>query len=173
MKLAKRSGMPCLCLDASCVNGTLDVHHAVPVRILRAEEWQNHLPPIVNTPDVQLEFQLDRHPLRPVIERLKSISPTLYIDGSMSGEFIVRVENDAVSIKTFYDKLVPRIDDDDNESSSPSGVKKCTVKMDSKKLYSALQWQSSINRHAVNSYILCEYCSMYNKEREREMSREE
>eukprot|EP00956_Cyclotella_meneghiniana_P008615 scaffold11742_cov32-Cyclotella_meneghiniana.AAC.5 len=40
MKLAKRSGMPCLCLDASCVNGTLDVHHAVPVRILRAEEWQ-------------------------------------------------------------------------------------------------------------------------------------
>lgn len=39
MKLAKRSGMPCLCLDASCVNGTLDVHHAVPVRILRAEEW--------------------------------------------------------------------------------------------------------------------------------------
>eukprot|EP00956_Cyclotella_meneghiniana_P003612 scaffold4428_cov57-Cyclotella_meneghiniana.AAC.4 len=40
MKLAKRIGMPCLCLDASCVNGTLDVHHAVPVRILRAEEWQ-------------------------------------------------------------------------------------------------------------------------------------
>jgi hypothetical protein len=40
LKLAKRSGMPCLCLDASCVNGTLDVHHAVPVRILRAEEWQ-------------------------------------------------------------------------------------------------------------------------------------
>jgi hypothetical protein len=40
MKLAKRGGMPCLCLDASCANGTLDVHHAVPVRILRAEEWQ-------------------------------------------------------------------------------------------------------------------------------------
>lgn len=39
MKLAKRSGLPCLCLDASCINGTLDVHHAVPVRILRAEEW--------------------------------------------------------------------------------------------------------------------------------------
>lgn len=39
MKLAKRSGMPCLCLDASCMSGTLDVHHAVPVRILRAEEW--------------------------------------------------------------------------------------------------------------------------------------
>jgi hypothetical protein len=40
MKLAKRGGLPCLCLDASCANGTLDVHHAVPVRILRAEEWQ-------------------------------------------------------------------------------------------------------------------------------------
>jgi hypothetical protein len=40
MKLAKRGGFPCLCLDTSCANGTLDVHHAVPVRILRAEEWQ-------------------------------------------------------------------------------------------------------------------------------------
>ena len=40
MKLAKRSGLPCLCLDASCANGTMDVHHAIPVRILRAEEWQ-------------------------------------------------------------------------------------------------------------------------------------
>ncbi len=40
MKLAKRGGLPCLCLDASCANGTLDIHHAIPVRILRAEEWQ-------------------------------------------------------------------------------------------------------------------------------------
>ena len=39
MKLAKRGGLPCLCLDASCPNG-MDVHHAVPVSILRAEEWQ-------------------------------------------------------------------------------------------------------------------------------------
>ncbi len=40
MKLAKRGGLPCLCLDTSCANGTLDVHHAVPVKILRPEEWQ-------------------------------------------------------------------------------------------------------------------------------------
>lgn len=40
MKLAKRGGLPCLCLDTSCANGTLDIHHAVPVRIFRAEEWQ-------------------------------------------------------------------------------------------------------------------------------------
>ena len=40
MKLAKRGGLPCLCIDASCAGGALDVHHAVPVRILRAQEWQ-------------------------------------------------------------------------------------------------------------------------------------
>ncbi len=40
MKLAKRGGLPCLCLDSSCADGSLDVHHAVPVRILRAQEWQ-------------------------------------------------------------------------------------------------------------------------------------
>ncbi|KAL3784240.1 hypothetical protein HJC23_013527 [Cyclotella cryptica] len=161
MKLAKRSGMPCLCLDASCANGTFDVHHAVPVRILRAEEWQHHLPPVVNTPDVQLEFQLDR-PLRPVIERMKSISPIIYIDGSMNGELVLRIDNDAVSIRTYYDKLIPRVEEEEEASDHDDGgaavgrpKKKCTLKVDSKKLLASLQWQSSMARGSVGSYIIC------------------
>ena len=62
--------------------------------------YRHHLPPLVNTPDVQLEFQLDR-PLKAVIERLKSISPVIFVDGNMAGELVLRVENDAVSIRTF------------------------------------------------------------------------
>ncbi|KAL7481792.1 hypothetical protein ACHAW6_007464 [Cyclotella cf. meneghiniana] len=161
MKLAKRSGMPCLCLDASCANGTLDVHHAVPVRILRAEEWQHHLPPIVNTPDVQLEFQLDR-PLRPVIERMKSISPIIYVDGSMNGELVLRIDSDAVSIRTYYDKLIPRAEGEDETTTNDNvgeaerrSKKKCTLKVDSKKLLASLQWQSSMARGSVGSYIIC------------------
>ena len=152
MKLAKRGGLPCLCLDTSCANGTLDVHHAVPVRILRAEEWQHHLPPVVNTPDVQLEFQLDR-PLRPVIERLKAISPIIYVDGSMAGELVLRIDSDAVSIRTFYDKLIPRVDEETSQSQSDPA--RCTLKVDSKKLLASLQWQSSMARGSVSSYIIC------------------
>ena len=158
MKLAKRGGLPCLCLDTSCANGTLDVHHAVPVRILRAEEWQHHLPPVVNTPDVQLEFQLER-PLRPVIERLKAISPIIYVDGSMAGELVLRIDSDAVSIRTFYDKLIPRVDEEEEENNALSQSKKepaqCTLKVDSKKLLASLQWQSSMARGSVSSYIIC------------------
>jgi HUS1 checkpoint protein len=153
MKLAKRGGLPCLCLDTSCANGTLDIHHAVPVRILRAEEWQNHLPPVVPHPDVQLEFQLDR-PFRPVIERLKALSPTIYLEGSMAGELVLRIDNDAVSIKTFYDKLIPRIDDESPHFRSEDPAS-CTLKVDSKKLLASLQWQSSMTRSSVSSYIFC------------------
>lgn len=39
-KLAKRhGGIPCLCIDSSCVSG-VDVHHAIPVRIMRATDMQ-------------------------------------------------------------------------------------------------------------------------------------
>lgn len=154
MKLAKRGGLPCLCLDASCANGTLDVHHAIPVRILRAEEWQHHLPPLVNAPDVQLEFQLER-PLKAVIERLKCISPHIYVDGSMAGELVLRVENDAVSIRTFYDKLIPRIDDQSEQMQQSQETPRCTLKVDSKKLLASLQWQSAMSRGSVSSYIVC------------------
>ena len=153
MKLAKRGGLPCLCLDTSCANGTLDIHHAVPVRILRAEEWQNHLPPVVPHPDVQLEFQLDR-PFRPVVERLKALSRTIYLEGSMTGELVLRIDNDAVSIKTFYDKLIPRVDDESPHSRTQDPAS-CTLKVDSKKLLASLQWQSSMTRSSISSYILC------------------
>ena len=88
---------------------------------------------------MQLEFQLDR-PLKAVIERLKSISPVIYVDGSMTGELVLRVENDAVSIRTFYDKLIPRIDDQSEQMQQSQGTARCTLKVDSKKLLASLQW---------------------------------
>ncbi len=128
---------------------------------------RNHLPPIVNTPDVQLEFQLDR-PLRPVVERLKSISPVIYLDGCMTGELVLRIDSENVAIRTFYDKLIPRFNDahdgdnDDiangnyrNPQQGKDSSKKCTLKVDSKKLSATLQWQSSMLRGSVSSYILC------------------
>ena len=114
---------------------------------------RHHLPPLVNTPDVQLEFQLDR-PLKAVIECLKSISPIIYVDGNMAGELVLRVENDAVSIRTFYDKLIPRIDDQ-SESMQSQESARCTLKVDSKKMLASLQWQSAMTRGSVSSYILC------------------
>ena len=74
LKLAKRNGLPCLCLDSSTPGGMVDLHHAIPVRIMRPDEMQYHLPPQISMPDVQLELPSDRL-LKPVIERLKAISP--------------------------------------------------------------------------------------------------
>jgi hypothetical protein len=96
IKLAKRNGgMPHLCLDVkdyhnnnsssnnnrqipqapgSSMSRMIGVHHAIPVRMMRVEELQYHVPPRLGMPDVQLELPRDR-PLKNVVDRLRSISP--------------------------------------------------------------------------------------------------
>ncbi len=75
LKLAKRNRLPCLCLDGHATEeGAVEIHQAIPIRILRATEMQYHLPPQINTPNVQLELPMDR-PLRTVVDKLKSLGP--------------------------------------------------------------------------------------------------
>lgn len=157
MKLAKRNGMACLCLDAiGGGRGGVEVHHAIPVLIMRAEEIQYHLPPQINLPDVQLELPNDR-PLRTVVERLRSLSQHIYIEGSMAGELTLRIEEDGASIRTFYNKLIPLFEDckaADQEDNQP--LAQCTLKVDSKKLHACLQWQQTlIIGRSVSSAVLC------------------
>jgi len=52
----------------------IGVHHAIPVRMMRVEELQHHVPPRLSMPDVQLELPRDR-PVKNVVERLRMISP--------------------------------------------------------------------------------------------------
>lgn len=72
----------------------------------------------------------------------------------MKGELTLRIDNDSVSVKTMYDKLIPRVDEEE-ESQSQSDPSKCTLKVDSKKLLASLQWQSSMARGSVSNYIIC------------------
>ena len=73
LKLAKRNQLPCLCLDGHAQDA-VEIHQAIPVRILRSSEMQFHLPPQINPPQVQLELPLER-PLKAVVEKLKSMGP--------------------------------------------------------------------------------------------------
>lgn len=75
LKLAKRNRLPCLCLDGHATEeGAVEIHQAIPIRILRVTDMQHHLPPQINTPTVQLELPMDR-PLRTVVDKLKSMGP--------------------------------------------------------------------------------------------------
>lgn len=75
LKLAKRNRLPCLCLDGHATDeGAVEIHQAIPIRILRATEMQYHLPPQINRPNVQLELPLDR-PLRTLVDKLKTVGP--------------------------------------------------------------------------------------------------
>lgn len=151
LKLAKRDGIPCLCIDAYTKGGVVAVHHSIPVRIMRVEDADYHLPPKVNTPDIQLELpnSYDR-PIRIIAERLKAVSPHVYLEASMVGELTLRIDNDGSSVRTFFDKLRPRPED-----IRPGGKDPCCVKVDTKKFWTALQWQQPSILPNVSKAILC------------------
>jgi hypothetical protein len=89
LKLAKRNNRPCICLEGRTSNNDdVEVHQAIPVRIMRQAEMQNHLPPQINHPQVQLELPFDR-PIRPVIEKLKGMGKY----GTNSKSFSVPIYN--------------------------------------------------------------------------------
>ena len=148
MKLAKRQGgIPCLCMEAC--SATVELIHAIPVKIQKVTEMKQHLPPQIKMPNVQLELSSQR-PLRTIVERLKSISPHVYLEGSMTGELTLRVDSDGASMRTFLTKLVPKFDDCKSQDNASS----CTLKVDTKKLSTCLQWQATMNK-TVSSSLLC------------------
>lgn len=75
----------------------------------------------------------------------------------MAGELTLRINGDGASIRTFFSKLIPRFEDckaSEEESMAAQEPARCTLKVDTKKLSSCLQWQTSMLRN-VGSALLC------------------
>ncbi|KAL3945558.1 MAG: hypothetical protein SGBAC_000382 [Bacillariaceae sp.] len=142
LKLAKRNQMPCLCLDGQ--DDSVEIHQAIPVRVLRQSEMQYHLPPQINTPTVQLELPLDR-PLKAIVDKLRQMGPHLYLEATMKGDLTVRLDHDGASLACFYSNLVPRWDEEEEEEhATPNNPDShCVLKVDASKFSTCLQWQQS------------------------------
>lgn len=159
LKLARRNSIPCLCLDAytSSSNGgaKVAINHSIPVRMLRPTEFQQ--PPNIASPEVQLEWStLQQHvPLRVVLDRLRLLSPIIYLQGNQrTGELTVKMETEGASIETFFSRLHP-VDDPENDpaTSSNSNDAATVVKVDSKKLFVSLLWQQQTA--LVSRAVIC------------------
>ena len=180
IKLAKRNGgLPHLCLDVKDMHvseGGIGVNYAVPVRIMRVDELQYHVPPRMGMPDVQLALPRDR-PIRNVVERLRAIAPQVYMEASMAGILTLRIDSDGASIRTSFNKLVPIHEDckssqsqqtqegdqegatygqsDQSQRQRLNEPARCTVKLDSKKLHASLHWQATLGIQDVSTAVLC------------------
>lgn len=165
MKLAKRNGgVPHLCLDTRDVlisESGMGMHHMIPVKIMSVEEFQYHVPPRLGMPDVQLALPKDR-PLKNVVDRLRSISSQIFLEGSMNGILTLILDGDGASIRTIFNKLVPIHEDCKSSQDDPTQTQgsnmetnKCTVKVDSKKLYTSLHWQGTLSARDVSSAVIC------------------
>lgn len=165
IKLAKRNGgLPHLCLDTRDVfisESGMGMHHMIPVKMMSVEEFQYHVPPRLGMPDVQLALPKDR-PLKTVVDRLRTISPQIFLEASMNGFLTLRLDGDGASIRTTFNKLIPIHEDckssQEDASQTQGGSQeplKCTVKVDSKKLYASLHWQGTFSVRDLSSAVLC------------------
>jgi len=150
LKLAKRNNIPCLCLDAVTAGATIQVHHAIPVRIRKYQEMQ--VPPQHAVPDIQLELLSNDSSsvaaLKTIVEKLKHMSPVLYLEANAVGELTVSTYQDGASIQAFFSKLKLRRTAD-NHANDDTNKASARVKMDTKKLWaslSGLQQQSHISQ---------------------------
>ena len=143
MKLAKRNNLPCLCLEGRSsvtAENDVEIYQAIPVLIMRQLEMQHHLPPQINNPQVQLE--LPKTPIRAVVEKLKGMSKCIVLEGNMKGDLSIRIDQDGASVACFYNHLIPRWPQEDEEDLSSSlKSSSCILKVDAHKLSTCLQWQ--------------------------------
>jgi len=155
LKLAKRNRLPCLCLEgrhaqSDSANHDVEIHQAIPVTILRRAEMQNHLPPQINMPQVQLELPADR-PIRPLLDKLKVMGQHVFLEGNMKGDLTIRLDHDGASMACFYNNLIPRWPEEEQENNNPRNIldvnASCLVKVDAHKLSTCLQWQQQRAHH--------------------------
>lgn len=80
----------------------------------------------------------------------------VYIEGSMAGELVLRIESEGVSIRTYLNKLIPRFEDCQAQEDDAAAPAKCILKVDTRKFLACLQWQSSLLiGRAISSAVLC------------------
>eukprot|EP00968_Pinguiococcus_pyrenoidosus_P023369 scaffold3726_cov270-Pinguiococcus_pyrenoidosus.AAC.9 len=147
LKLTKRGGQPCLCLETRALE--VDVTHDIPVKVLKASEIEAYAPPEVPSPTVQLELMQSRQ-LRTIVDRLKVFDKYLYIDSSMAGNMTLRVQSGEVTVKTFFPNLTPRFDGMDEDAAIDNEV---TVRVDGKKLASVLAFYALSCECAIACFV--------------------
>lgn len=157
-KLAKRNNMACLCIEALSAS-KIQVHHAVPVRILRVADKQQYMPPMIDDPTVKLQIvsphQVQARPLRTILENMRSMEtatarsthPAVLVHGNQqSGELTISLESEGASIRAYFADVAPAANANPEHD-------ECTVKVDARKLSAALQWQQQ--PQYVSSALLC------------------
>lgn len=70
----------------------------------------------------------------------------------MAGELTLHIDSDGSSIRTFFSNVVPRFEDTKSSQNSNTTKSTCTIKVDTKKLLTCLQWQAM---KSVSSALLC------------------
>lgn len=140
LKLAKRNGQPCLCLESnSSHESSVQISHTVPVRVASPLEFPS--PPDIPDPYLQLELIPHHNTLRSLLERYRNAfqqhqrsSRSILLRGSTNGELRVVLNKDGSTLQTFFRLLVQG-----TSSQTEEDFKDCKVHVDPRKLASCLQ----------------------------------
>ena len=149
MKLTKRNGNPVLCVETRMLD--VDVVHDIKINVMHASDYAYYKPPDVPQPTVQLELPVEKT-LKNVVDKLRNITRSVYLKGSMVGSLEIEADTDAVTLKTFFSSLCPRFESlDEDECQENSTV----MKVDTKKLSMVLQGYNTLSKIKNLVIILC------------------
>lgn len=170
VKLARRNGMPCLCVESANGRG-VKISHDIPVLILRTSEFaKNRSPPSVSTTPTSQLYLPGSRSIKTVVERMRPMGNEVYVEGDMgcdsgeemgvegeaNGSLRFHVFGEGASVATVFDSLKAEpegctgfFDGSDDEGGAMEvggrkGKGKCKVKIASKKLLEMFRWQSML-----------------------------
>lgn len=99
-----------LILQQSRAERRIQVIQDVPVRVLSPQQQQAFHEPLVPEPQVHIMMP-PLGSLKTISDRMKSLSSAVVIEANMAGEFVMKMDTDAVSVETRFEGLInPELD---------------------------------------------------------------
>ncbi|KAJ3012550.1 hypothetical protein HKX48_006208 [Thoreauomyces humboldtii] len=107
MKLAKKDGWPMLSLsitNSSKTGNRVYLTQDVPVRILQSDESIDLVKPVVNERKTHI-FLPPIADVKTIADRMKALGSHVSVLANEAGDFVLKVQADAVSVETQFKKL--------------------------------------------------------------------
>jgi len=150
VKLTKKNGIPYLEFNITIQSiHSMNIVQDLPVKLMSAAQLNNYVEPHLGDPEVHIMMPPLRN-LRPVVEKMKTLSEHLYLKANMGGVLKVTADSNSITVETTYENLEhPHIEGREPPPADPSIV--CEVKVDIKKFVRFLH----VYLIAPHNVILC------------------
>lgn len=153
-KLTKKTGLPSLSFNIKSMyrgdNPVLLVQD-IPIRVLNLYHINEYKEPMVPQPHVHI-LMPPLVSVRTIIDRMKSMSNYLTISANFNGEFILKIETEAVSVETYFKDLISpdlnQVNNSSQQDKPKNQFSECQI--------SIIDFEKFVHSYVINpSSVIC------------------